>query len=185
MTKSRKIRPTDKTGHLGRGQRAATGCAVVLLLLIVAGCAGQTTPTPAGPPALAVWPLEDLSLPGTTAPGVSELMTASVMETVEADGTYALVERERLLAILQELRLGSSDLAAEATGLRIGRIVGARLMLFGAYQVIASQMRVDLRLVEVETGNVFSTAGRTAPAGNLSSWLQAASMAAQELLQPR
>ena len=156
-----------------------------MLAFIAAGCASQTAPTPVGPPALAVWPLEDLSLPGSTQTNVAELMTAAVMEAVEAHGAYIMVERERLLAVLQELSLGSSDLAADATSLRIGRIAGARLMIFGAYQAIASQMRVDLRLVEVETGKVRNTAKQTAAAGNLSGWLQAAAVATQDLLEDR
>ncbi|BBO75512.1 hypothetical protein DSCW_29290 [Desulfosarcina widdelii] len=110
-------------------------------------------------------------------------MTAAVMEAVEANGDYALVEREKLLAVLQELSLGSSELAAESTGLRIGRIVGARLMLFGACQAVASQMRVDLRLVEVETGKVIQTAQKTTSAGDLPRMMQVAAEAARELLQ--
>ncbi|MBC2710072.1 MAG: hypothetical protein HGJ94_03410 [Desulfosarcina sp.] len=155
---------------------------VFLLGVTVAGCATAPVSGPAGTPALAVWTLEDLSLPGTTQADLTELMTASVMETVEATGTYSLVERERLLAILQELSLGSSQLADEATGLRIGRLVGARLMLFGAYQVVASQMRLDLRLVEVETGRVLNASWKTVPAGDLSGWFQGAAAATRDLL---
>lgn len=158
------------------------GLAVCLILAMV-GCAGQTAPAPAGPPALAVWPLEDLSLPGSSRPEAAELMTAAVMEAVETNGDYALVERERLLAILQELTLGSSELAAESTGLRIGRIVGARLMLFGAFQAVASRIRVDLRLVEVETGKVIQTAQKTAPTGGLTQMMQVAAEVARGLLK--
>jgi hypothetical protein len=158
---------------------------VLGLILVMAGCASQSSPTPApaGPPALAVWPLEDLSLPGSGRPEAAELMTAAVMEAAEEDSDYALVEREKLLAVLQELSLGSSELAAESTGLRIGRIVGARLMLFGACQAVASQMRVDLRLVEVETGKVIQTAQKTAPAGSLTQMMQLAAETARDLLQ--
>jgi curli biogenesis system outer membrane secretion channel CsgG len=149
----------------------------------MAGCASPPAPVSSGPPALAVWPIEDLSLQASGRPEAAELMTAAVMEAVEAEGDYALVERERLLAVLQELSLGSSELAAESTGLRIGRIVGARLMLFGAYQAVASQMRVDLRLVEVETGKVVRTAQKTAPTGDWPHMMQVAAEAARELLQ--
>jgi len=165
------------------GPWAVLGGLALCMLLVMAGCAGQTTPVASGPPALAVWPLEDLSLPGSSRPEAAELMTAGIMEAVEADGGYVLVERERLLAVLQELSLGSSELAAESTGLRIGRIVGARLMLFGAYQAVASKMRVDLRLVEVETGKVIQTTQKTAPAGDLPQMMQVAAEAARNLLQ--
>jgi hypothetical protein len=157
------------------------------LILVMTGCAGREAPPPepTGPAALAVWPLEDLSLPGSGRPESAELMTAGVMEAVEASGGYTLVERERLVAVLRELSLGSSDLAAESTGLRIGRIVGARLMLFGTYQAIASRMRVDLRMVEVETGKVIRTAQKTASTGTLSHMMRVAAETARELLQQR
>ena len=156
----------------------------MLLGAMAVGCATAPVSAPAGPPALAVWTLEDLSLPGTTGADLVELMTARVMETVAASKGYALVEREQLLAILQELNLGSGSLADDAASLRIGRMVGARLMLFGAYQVVASQMRVDLRLVEVESGRLIRASQKTVPAGNLSAWLRAADSAARDLLSP-
>lgn len=155
---------------------------VVLLASMAAGCATAPVSVPSGPPTVAVWTLEDLSLPGTAGADLAELLTARVMETVETTGGYALVERERLLAILQELNLGSSDLADEAAGLRIGRLAGARLMIFGAYQTVASQMRLDLRLVEVETGRVLNAAQRTVSAGDLADWLRGAAAATRDLL---
>ena len=156
----------------------------LILSLIIAGCASAPVSDPTTPQALAIWTLEDLSLPGTVPPELAELLTAKVMETAEATATYPLVERERLLAILQELNLGSSQLVDEATGLRIGRLVGARLMLFGSYQVVAALMRIDLRLVDVETGRVINAAEKTVPAGNLAGWLTGAEMATRDLLLP-
>ena len=170
--------PAMKTG---RYQFGWTSGFVLTLLLIIAGCASAPVSGPTSPQSLAIWTLEDLSLPGTVPPELAELLTAKVMETVETTGTYPLVERERLLAILQELNLGSSQLADEATGLRIGRLVGAQLMLFGSYQVVAAQMRIDLRLVDVETGRVINAAEKTVPAGNLAGWLTGAEMATRGL----
>ncbi len=164
------------------GTMVGRWASVFVLGLTMAGCAAAPVSGPAGPPALAVWTLEDLSLPGTAQADLADLLTARVMETVEAAGAYTLVERERLLAVLQELNLGSSALADETTSLRIGRLVGARLMLFGAYQVVASQMRLDLRLVEVETGRVLKAAQQTVPAGDLAGWLQGAAAATRVVL---
>jgi hypothetical protein len=185
------VRQFKKTGRktvemvpvvLAQAHRWGFG-SLLILSLIMAGCASAPVSDSPGPKALAIWTLADLSLPGTTQPEMADLLTAKVMETAESTGVYPLVERERLLTLLQELSLGSSDLADEATGLRIGRLVGARLMLFGAYQVVASQMRIDLRLVDVETGKVINTAEKVVPAGDISGWLTGAAMATQSLLQ--
>lgn len=173
--------PTSKTRRYQFGWGAGF---LLILSLIIAGCASAPVSDPTMPQALAIWTLEDLSLPGTVQPELAELLTAKVMETAEATETYLLVERERLLAVLQELNLGSSQLADEATGLRLGKLVGARLMLFGSYQVVAAQMRIDLRLVDVETGRVINAAEKTVPAGNMVGWLRGAEMATQDLLLP-
>jgi curli biogenesis system outer membrane secretion channel CsgG len=109
-------------------------------------------------------------------------MTARVMETAEALDRYVLVERERLLAVLRELNLGSSGLADDATALRIGRLTGARMMLFGAYQIVAGQMRLDLRLVDVETSLVLSTAEQTVASATITARLNGAEVATRELL---
>jgi hypothetical protein len=95
------------------------------------------------------------------------------------------VEIQRLLLILDELNLGTSALAHETTRLKLGRMVGARLMVFGGYLVFAEQMRLDLRLVDVETGGVIKTAAKTVSATELTGWLEAAEAGANELFIDR
>jgi len=131
-------------------------------------------------PTIAVWDLENLS-PSGSQMDLGNLLSATIMETVQ-EGGYTAIEREKLELALRELNLGSSSLSDSSTRLRIGRILGARWMIFGAYQVVADQMRLDLRMVEVETGRIFKTAEKTAGGGDLSGWLKATEAAAKELL---
>ncbi len=70
----------------------------------------------------------------------------------------------------------------ESTRLKIGRIVGARFMVFGGYFVLGDKMRLDLRLVEVETGSIVKAAQKTTSAGDLNGWLRVARQAAEELI---
>ena len=129
---------------------------------------------------VAVWELEDVS-PGLSRIDLGEVLSARVSESLLRKGTYTVVERTRLLRVLEELHLGSSELADEGTRLRIGRLAGARFMVFGGYQIVGKQMRLDLRLVEVETGKVRKAVSKTAPpAGGVSGWLEAAEKAAEE-----
>ncbi len=130
---------------------------------------------------VAVWELEDVS-PGPSAAPVGEILTARVMETLQRKGVYKVVERTRLLRVLEELRLGSSELADERARLRVGRLMGARFMVFGGYQIVGKSMRLDLRLVEVETGRVRKAVSRTTPSSSgVTGWLEAAGSAAGEL----
>ncbi|MBN1843951.1 MAG: hypothetical protein JW883_16950 [Deltaproteobacteria bacterium] len=123
---------------------------------------------------IAVWDLENLTPSESVQHDLGELLSAKVIETIKESGKHTVVERERLLLALEELSLGTTSLADESTRLRIGKILGVQLMVFGGYQVIADQMRLDLRLVEVETGKIISAAQKTTPGGDLSGWLKAA-----------
>jgi curli biogenesis system outer membrane secretion channel CsgG len=133
-------------------------------------------------PAVAVWDLANLNPAEAIGPDMGELLAAKVMETLKESDAFQVVERERLILALEELARGSTSLVDEATRLRIGRIVGARFMVFGGYFVLGDMMRLDLRLVEVETGRIVKAAQKTASAGDLTGWLRVARQAAQELI---
>lgn len=129
---------------------------------------------------VAVWELEDVS-PGGSRMDMGELLSARVAMTLKRRGEYTLVERARLLRVLEELRIGSSSLADEQARLRVGKLVGARFMVFGSYLIIGGKMRLDLRLVEVETGKVRKAVQKSALSNDMSGWMAAAEMAAAEL----
>lgn len=130
---------------------------------------------------VAVWDIDNLTPSALDLPDLGELLSAEVIRTIQERGGYTVVERERLLLALEELHLGSASLADEGVRLRLGRISGARLMVFGAYQVIGDRMRLDLRLVDVETGRIRKAVQKTAAASDLSGWLKNAGEAAGEL----
>ena len=148
-------------------------------MLLACGCA--SFPEQETQRTVAVWDLENLS-PGTeTRPDLGGLLGSEIIQTVQQTGDIQVVEREKLVAILEELRLGSSILTDESTRLKVGRLLGAREMIFGGYMVVGSTMRIDLRRVEVETGRVLKTAKQTAAAGDLAAWLAAARQAGRAL----
>jgi curli biogenesis system outer membrane secretion channel CsgG len=133
------------------------------------------------PGAVAVWDLENLSPVEPNPADLGELLSAQVIDTLGESGGFNVVERQRLLLVLEELNIGSSDIADASTRLRVGKIVGAKFMVFGSYFVMDSTMRLDLRMVEVETGKILKAAERTVSGNDLSTWLNAAREAAREL----
>ena len=154
----------------------------VILTLFLASCATQPISYEKGA-TIAVWDLENLSLTDSGQPDLGELLSAKVIEAVKETGGHTVVERERLLLALEELNLGTTSLVDESTRLRIGRLVQAQLMIFGGYQVIVDRMRLDLRLVDVETGKILKAAQQTTSSTDLSGWLKAAQKATAELFQ--
>ena len=151
----------------------------VPLLISLASCATEPTRNPPLK-GVAVWEFEDLSPLGSGI-DVGGLLSDRVTDVLKSRGEYTVVERSRLVRVLEELRLGSSALADEETRLRVGRLAGARYMVFGGYQVIGAKMRLDVRLVEVESGRVIKAVQKTAPGSDISVWLEAAGNAAAEL----
>ncbi|NOZ69974.1 MAG: hypothetical protein GXP46_12210 [Deferribacteres bacterium] len=150
------------------------------VIIMLASCASGPAPRQ-GKVAVAVWDIDNLTPSASEQPDLGELLSAEIIRTIQEKAGYTVVERERLLLALEELHLGSASLADESTRLRLGRISGAGLMVFGGYQVIGGRMRLDLRLVDVETGRVKKAVHKTAAAEDLPAWLRIAGEAAGEL----
>ena len=169
-------------------QFAAIMLSCILAAILVTGCAtsppapDMALPAPPQGTTIAVWNLENLSITPGQSQEMEAFLTNKVVETLKNESSYQVVEREKLLLALEELNIGSSALADQSTGLRIGQILGAKLMVFGAYQVIGGTMRIDLRMVEVESGRIIKTAQHTAQNSGITSLLRAAEFASLQLL---
>jgi curli biogenesis system outer membrane secretion channel CsgG len=130
---------------------------------------------------IAVWDFDNLTPSANNQHDLGEFLSSQVIEALKERGDIYIVERERLLLALEELNLGTTSLVDEGTRLKLGRLSGAQMMVFGSYQVIGDQMRLDLRLVEVETGKVRKAVQKITSATDLSEWLNSAREAAGEL----
>ncbi len=153
---------------------------LILLSTILLGVSCTSKPELKGKGlTIAVWDLDDLSPSSSVRPPLGEIFSGEIIEILKKKGEYAVVERERLLLALEELRLGTTKLVDEETRLKLGKMVGARFMIFGGYQVIGDQMRVDLRMVEVETGKVKKATERSTSATDIQGWIFAVQKAAE------
>ena len=132
---------------------------------------------------VAIWNIDDFSIDKGQSGNVGELLASSVMEAFSQNSRFSVVERQKLLLALEELNIGSSELADKTSRLKIGRMVGARLMVFGGYQIIAEDMRLDLRLVDVESGKIIKTATQFVHSHDIDKWLDAARKAAIKLTE--
>ena len=152
----------------------------ILIVAFLFSCAS-------GPPlhekerTIAVWDLDDLSPSRTVRSNLGELLSNQIIEVLKKRGTHQVIERERLLLALEELRLGTTSLVDETTRLRLGQLIGARWMIFGGYQIIGGKMRIDLRLVEVETGKIKKAVQKMVPADNVQGWMDATQKTAEGL----
>jgi len=67
-------------------------------------------------------------------------------------GGVSIVEREKLEALLQELKLQQSVSFDAATAQKLGKLLGAEFILAGSFFDLMGQFIVDTRLIRVETG---------------------------------
>jgi TolB-like protein len=69
-----------------------------------------------------------------------------------------IVDRRRLQALLDEQDLGASGRADPASAARIGRVLGARYMMFGTFLLDRrNRLRLDARVLDVETSKIVAT----------------------------
>jgi TolB-like protein len=68
-----------------------------------------------------------------------------------------VVERSQLRAILEEQDLVRTGNVDPSTAARIGRLVGARYVVTGAFMDVYGAFRLDGRIVDVETGEILKT----------------------------
>jgi TolB-like protein len=64
-----------------------------------------------------------------------------------------VVERNQLQQILEEMKLAQSGLITGKTGQEVGKMLGAQNLLFGSFMLMLdNKLRIDVRIVQVETG---------------------------------
>ena len=67
--------------------------------------------------------------------------------------TIRVVERRELRSLLEEMKLSQTGSVSGETSVQVGRLLGAHHLVFGGYMVAMDEkIRIDVRIVEVETG---------------------------------
>jgi len=141
-------------------------CIFCLLAVIsfLSGCAEVQVQQPApeqtvqAPPAelptpLAIFPFENNAVTrhAEYEPLTGGLAAMLITDLRNAATRLRIIERNKIKELLQEIDLSQSGYVDQATALRIGRLLGARSIVFGSFVVLGEEVRIDARLVNVET----------------------------------
>lgn len=86
-----------------------------------------------------------------------------LMTDLSVSKELRLVERQRLDDVIAELKLNRTKLVDPKTAQKMGKIIGAELMVTGALSSLSPLLRMDARLVNVESGEVMATAKAEGP----------------------
>ena len=96
-----------------------------------------------------------------------------LISEIDPIASIQVVERRRLKALMDEVKLAQSGLLDERQAVSVGKLAGARFMLFGAYLVtLDEKMRIDLRIVQVETGETLKAGQQTGKAKDFLKLMQ-------------
>lgn len=137
-------------------------CAVFVL----AGCVAtkktadrkrmRTFPAEEAPKTLAILPFENNSVtdPDHYAP-LSKGLSAMLITDLNSSGsTLKLIERAKIEALLKEIAFSQTGVVDQSTAVRIGKILGAQSIAFGSFMVLGDAVRIDVRIIKVETSEL-------------------------------
>jgi len=84
-------------------------------------------------------------------PGFKELMLNRLTQSLADGGRVQPVEREIIDKLLEELQLGTSSLAEDATALRLGKLFAANIVGVGSMGLYDNAITVSLRLIDTQS----------------------------------
>jgi len=89
--------------------------------------------------------------------GLAQMMISGLVDTPG----LKVIERQRLQEVLGELKLNESKFIDKASAQKVGKLLGARMLVMGAYFEMMGTFRIDARVVATETGEIVASKGRS------------------------
>jgi len=93
--------------------------------------------------------------------GLAQMLITDIQSRAD---NCTIVERDRLEDILKEIELGQSGKVDPKTAAKVGKLLGARYIVLGSFFDMFGTFRVDSRIIEVETGAILGSVGKSGKA---------------------
>lgn len=97
--------------------------------------------------------------------GFSTVFTTQLADGLNASGRVKVVERVLVEKFLEELNIGSSELADPETSLKLGKVLAAKVMGTGTILHLTGGTMMSLRLIDTETSAIPHVIIRQIPQG--------------------
>ncbi len=123
---------------------------LLVMLITISGSLGQTGEKRT----IAILYFENNSLANKTemdplCKGLTDMLITEFSKISQ----FQVVERSQLQKLVEEMSLGQSGMIDAGTAQQVGNLLGARNLLLGSFMnMFDGQIRIDVRVVEVETG---------------------------------
>lgn len=86
---------------------------------------------------------------------LSKGLAAMLISDLNKNGSaLKLIERNKIQSLLKEIALSQTGSVDEATAIRAGKILGAQAIAFGSFIVLGKSVRIDARIIKVETSGL-------------------------------
>jgi TolB-like protein len=85
-------------------------------------------------------------------------IAAMMISDLGAVPEIQLVERERMQDLVKEMDTQRTHYFDSTTAVKVGRMMGAEYVIVGAFAALQPKMRIDTRVVRVESGEIVKTA---------------------------
>ena len=86
--------------------------------------------------------------------GIASMMISDLSVVKEIQ----LVEREKMQELIKEIDLQHTKYFDSTTSVKVGKMLGAEYVVVGAFAAVDPKMRIDTRVVKIETGEIVKTA---------------------------
>src|SRR3954464_9232844 len=86
--------------------------------------------------------------------GIASMMISDLSSVPEIQ----LVERDRMQDVVKELDVQHTRYFDSTTAVRTGRMLGSQYIVVGSFAAVEPKMKIDTRVVSVETGAIVKTA---------------------------
>ena len=115
--------------------------------------------------------------------GFSTVVITQLSDLLNAGGRVQVVERVLIERLLEELNLGSSDLADPETALQLGRVLAAKVIGTGTLFFLPDSTMMNLRLIDTETTAIAKVFSKQYPsAGSMEAELEKLNGQIQQVL---
>lgn len=88
---------------------------------------------------------------------VSEIFTSSLVNS----RNFKIIEREQLNKLIQEMEMGQTGFIEATDAVEIGKMLHADAIITGSVALLAGQIQVNARIIEIESAYVISADTRT------------------------
>jgi len=124
--------------------------AMVLMLLPLLAYAVEDIQT------LAILPFDNNSItePEKYAPLSNGLAAMLITDLNKNDSVLTVIERNKIKSILKEIALGQLGGVDQSTAIKAGKILGAQSIGFGSFTIMGDIIRIDVRIVKVESSEL-------------------------------